>query len=835
MPYKPFTEGPTRPQFSRSRAFDVEHVRLDLRIDPPGRRLSGEAAIRVRPIHEVRSLEFDAVELKIRSVRALGRSLPFVCEDGKIRIELPAPRRDAAFEVRIAYDATPRRGMYFVPPKAPRRHWQVWTQGELEDNRHWFPGFDYPNDRATTECVITVPEPYRAVSNGALVSETRDRRRKERTFHWRQSVPHVNYLVCVVVGVFEEASERADGVPVQYLVPPGKRGLIRSSFGRTPAILRFFSERTGIPYPYEKYAQIALADFMWGGMENTTLTTINERSLMPERLRADADPDGLVAHEAAHQWWGDLITTKSWEHLWLNEGFATYFDPLFAEHLHGKEEFQYRMFENAESYFVEDAESYRRPVVTPLFEDPEDLFDRHAYPKGAWILHMIRGVLGEERFWKGIRHYAKKHRGGCVETADLRIAFEESTGESLEGLFRQWLFQAGYPEFEAKWSHDTKAGLLRFTVKQVQKLESDTPVFETPAEILVVTAKGRSVHRVRIERPEHDFFLPCAERPSFVQFDPDGWILKKLKFEKDPAESIRELKRSPGILGRIQAADALGARAGDPDATTALAKALRSDPFFGVRRSSAKALGRMATPAALRALAPGLRDRHPRVRRMSADALGNFQDDAAAAKAVAPLLRDPSEFVVATALRSLGRIRAPGAFARISAALSRDSYNDLVRQGAFDGLGELRDLRSIALAKAWTRPDRNAPVRAAAMGCLGRLWEFAQDRKPEIRECLVRLLSDPAHMIRRMAFGAVSVVADPAALSALEEALGRESVSVVRHAARLALRRSRERLAAAAKAADVKRDLDAVRTECRKLASRVQALESRLSAGKRRK
>src|SRR3990172_8044176 len=362
--HHPFPLPGDRPRYPRDRLFDVRHIRLEVAIDLEARRLWGTCSTTLAAINDGLSrLEFDCVDLAVKSVSLSGGApLPYEVSDGRLRIDIGSPR--AAGEeltVAVEYECTePRRGLYFVAPDEayPDKPLQAWTQGQDEDSRHWFPCYDYPNEQATSEVIVTVPEGFTTVGNGELVATRTDKSRRTTTFHWRQSVPHVAYLLSLTVGRFAKIEEAWESLPVEYYVPPGREEDGRRAFAKTPKMLAFFSERTSIRYPYAKYAQVAVADFIFGGMEIVSATTVTDRVLHDERAHLDYSADSLVAHELAHQWFGDLFTCRDWSPAWLNEGFATYFDHLFREHDLGTDEFRYALFQDAEEYFREDRERY---------------------------------------------------------------------------------------------------------------------------------------------------------------------------------------------------------------------------------------------------------------------------------------------------------------------------------------------------------------------------------------------------------------------------------------------------------------------------------------------
>ena len=361
-----------KPHFAPDRPCDIVHIALTLQLDIAQQSLHGTCATTVRAVQEaVPGLTLDAVDLQIAQVRqAGGGALPYNYDGQRLRVTFPESlQHGAPATVEVDYGVTkPRLGLYFITPDAayPHKPVQVWSQCQDEDARYWFPCFDAPNEKATTEMTVTVPQPYFALSNGTLLSTTRDEAAGTITYHWLQDQPHSTYLMTLVVGEFSERTEMVHGLPVQWYVTPGREDDGQRAFGDTPEMVRFFSQKLGVPYPWNKYAQIAVSDFVFGGMENTTATTQTDLTLHDARAHLDFSSNGLVAHELAHQWFGNLLTCKHWSHAWLNEGFATYFDALFHEHHKGTDEFRYYMHQNAQAYFREDGEEYRRPIVTNM-------------------------------------------------------------------------------------------------------------------------------------------------------------------------------------------------------------------------------------------------------------------------------------------------------------------------------------------------------------------------------------------------------------------------------------------------------------------------------------
>jgi aminopeptidase N len=849
----PFALPGDQPHYAPDRPADVRHIVLDLTVDFDQRTIRGTATTHFTALFDnLRAVTLRAAELIIERVTLDGPDGPplsYTCSGSWLRVELDQPRSHGdAFAITITYHARPRAGLTFTGPTPddPQRPRQVWSQGQPESNHYWFPCHDSPNDRATTEMIVTVPAPFLALSNGKLLSVTEHPERGTKTYHWRHNIPHPAYLVTLVAGEFAELHDEYDGIPLLTYVRPDRREDAPLLTGKTREMVRFFSERFGIPYPYEKYAQIIAEEFT-GAMENTSATT-HSFTLLPDR-RAALDYDVaplVVAHELVHQWFGDLLTCRDWAHIWLNESFATYFEAVWRQYDEGEDAFRWELRANRANYL---AEEYRRPIVYNVYhDDGQELFDHHVYEKGALVLHMLRYVLGEPAFWRAIQHYARTNRGREVISTDLERAIEESTGKSMGRFFEQWIYKAGHPEFKASFDWNADTNLARIRIEQKQKVNEQTPLFHTPVDIAFVVPgpdgqePTTSTFRIDITEADQICYFPLAARPLMVRFDPGGWILKTLDFER-PAEMLRyQLVHDPDILGRIEAAEAL-ARLADPESVAALAAALPTDPFWGVQMEIARALGQIRSPAALDALLHGLVQVHePHARRGIVDALGEFHypeqpelaDRAAAALSQLLDAGEPSYFVEMAAAIALGKTRAPGAFERLARHSDVPSWNELIRRGVFQGLARTRDLRAVAILTSWLT-DRTRPMlaRQGAAAALGAIAEYLPAGSAERRDALDALiagLEDPWIMTRLAVTHALRAYGDPRAIPALEALIERELEGRVVRSARVTLQRLREGRDRDEALRRLRSDLDELREQNRKLRDRLAALEARTGA-----
>ncbi|RMG67341.1 MAG: hypothetical protein D6715_05045 [Calditrichaeota bacterium] len=771
--------------YSRPRQVDFLHLRLDIRVNPAEETISGVSSLTFTPIATpVDTLLLDAADMQIERVwTGKDRDLSFHYRSPHLAIYLgTAYRPGDTLTVNVAYRTqSPPMGLYFVHPEPgyPDKPVQVWSQGEMEESRYWFPCYDFPNDRMTSEMLVTVPEGYQTISNGALIEERPSTQRGWKTYHWKESIPHVTYLVSLVVGKFVKVEDRWKDTPLWYVVEARDREKVSRSFSATPDMIEFFSSHIGVAYPYEKYAQTCIRDFMWGGMENISATTLTRGTLHDEKAHLDVSSEGLVAHESAHQWWGDLLTTKNWNHIWLNEGFATYFEALYTEHHRGRDEFVLELLENARRYFQEDSGKYRRPVVTNRYYDPEEMFDRHTYQKGGWVLHMLRGLLGDQLWWKAINHYAHKFRGQVVETSDFRKAVEEATGRSLKWFFEDWVYHAGYPELNVSWRWDGQQNQARVTIRQVQRVTAQTPVFRFPLSLHFFSGDQEQAFQVFIRDTVSTYSFPLDAEPSRLEVDPEQWILKKLHLEQPVEAWAAQLLHSPYVGSRIQAAQVLAdSVASSPAAVEALGGALKQDAFWGVRRAAAKALAGAGSQEALAALIQGCKDAQAKVRRACATALGRSSGNRQVVNQLNALLKkDPSYYVRAEAVKSLCKVDPKRALRVIRYALKKDSHEEVIRRAALKSLTEIDPAKAIKIAGEWAKDGKPYRVRAEALKTLSKL--ASSHKLPEtlagrVQQILLTQLKDENFRVWRAAVEALGEAGDDRALPELKTRLARE-------------------------------------------------------------
>jgi aminopeptidase N len=835
---RPFALPGTQTHFAPDCPVSVTHVRLELEPDLKARSLQGRVTLSLRCRRDdLAAITLDAVDMRFSSVMVNDEPAKTTHYDGKrLRIETDRSYgRDEVFTVSIAYACSPTRGLYFVGPDEahPNRPHECWTQGQDEDSRFYFPCIDAPLFKSTSEVLCTVTSDLFVLSNGEL-REKRDLGGGRTLWHYGLDFPHSAYLVTLVCGQFAEIKEHAEetGVDVYYYGPKGREADLRRSLRATPALIDFFSKTIGVPYPFGRYSQIFVSDFIFGGMENTSATTLTAEAMLDERAALDQDIEYLVAHELAHQWWGDLITCREWPEAWLNEGFATYFEYVWRDHAHGRDEADVELLGDLDTY-LDEAGEYQRPIVCRQFDEPIDLFDRHLYEKGGRVLHMLRHELGETTFWRALRLYVERNARGSVETRDLARAVEEATGRNLDRFFHQWIDNPGHPELECTWvwDADQRVGSLRIEQKQ----EGDKIYDLRVCVRLVVDGQERD-EMVHLCQRSHTFEMRLDKAPAQVIFDPGDVLLKTVKFDKPRPLWIQQLGGARLGVDRVLAARALADKP-DAECVAALRASLETDAFWAVRAAAATALGKTRRQDALDALVLARQQEHPRVRRAVAAALGEFRVDFNPGNQRAALLLeawvrdgDASCFVEANAAQSLGRVRAPRAVEILTPVLGRRAYMDMLRARALEGLGLSADEAAYPVVEA-AAGNRAASFqsRRAAVTALGRLGEGTANAR-RAREYLEACLADRDFRVRMDAGLALADLGDMRAIPAIERAHKAELDGRAKRRFRSAITQLREKGTAGEKLRKLGEQVERLQGESTGLRERLEKLEARLAA-----
>jgi aminopeptidase N len=823
---------PTR--YTRDRVFNIDHTRLELSLDFDEKTISGKVTHKISPVgRKISSVELDAAELSISSIKVNGKEVSTYETRPRsilIRLGFELGLNDEA-ELQIEYSARPRRGLYFRGPNKDFPDWKVhaFTQGQSEDAKFWFPCYDNPNMRTKTETKVTVPSNMVVVSNGKLASGPIEKEGK-KTWHFVQEIPHAAYLLSIVAGDFEDSKETHNGIVLEYVYPKGKDEEAKRSFGKTAEMIDYFSEITGLKYPYPKYSQSAVSDFMFGGMENITATTLTDRTLHDARSHLDFTSDYLVAHELAHQWFGDLMTCKDWSHAWLNEGFATYCTSLWVEHDSGVDEFQYYMYIPTYQNLVEELDRYHRAIVTKRYWDADELFDRHTYEKGAWVLNGLRGLLGDDLFFKGIKKYVAEHQNRVVETSDFRKALESVSGLDLEYFFDQWVYSPGFPEYNVSYNWDSENKLAELEVEQTNAGVDEIPLYTSPVKVRFTFDDGHKVTKnIRMKEKKESLFFPFDKAPANVNFDPQNSMLKKLKFSKPKEMHIYQLKNDDNSMERIRAAGELGSSFPDDDVVQALAESVDKDKFWAVQLEAGKAIGKIGSKKALESLLARTSHKDHRTRRGIAFGLRGFTGlkDAEREKAIDSLIQilesDEAYYARGYAAWSLGFYKdSDKAFDALKRAVSQESINDMVRYRVFQGYYEMNDPRAIPIAIDYMDHGKWHQGRGLAAYCLGKIGKG----NPEATQALLDAERIPNIYVRDEAAAALGMLGDTSIIPKLEAWLSREPEGRARRRLREAIFLLKEKALEANGVSKVGSDVARIEDQLKKTDSKVSSLEA---------
>ncbi len=717
--------------YARSKDYDLQHSKVVLRFDLDQKKVIGDVTHTLSPLREgVNEVSFDSVGLQIQSVKLNRKDAKFSTTDKKLIVTLPKTGKiGEKYEIEIKYEGKPTKGLYFILPDKdyPNRPKQVWTQGESEDTRYYLPTYDYPNDRLTTETILTVPADWLTVSNGKLISTT-DAGNGMRTWTWRETQPSSTYLFTVVAGEFVEVKDTWRNTPVTFYAPKDRGDRLAPNYERTPAMIELFSKKLGVDYPWEKYAQSMVDDFVAGGMENSSATTNTASSLRNPKLVPEypTDEDGLISHELGHQWFGDLVTTKDWGNIWLNEGFATFMETIWTEAHYGKDEADHDRWEEGRRWF-QQRNLYGKPIVRHDFDDSSE-FDGNAYGKGGWVLYMLRHQLGDDAFYAGLKHYLEMNRGKNVVTADLIEAIEEATNINVDQFFDQWVYGAGAPKFEVSYSYDATKKEVALLVKQTQTIEGRVGLFRVPVDVEITNATGPKLYPMVVAKAEETFTFPSATVPQMVLFDKGTQILKSMEFKKEKKELLYQLKNASELADRADAAVALGKLKGDDEAAAGLGEALKNDRARGLREAAAESLGDLNSPAAAKQLLSALDEvNEPELRATIVQALGSFKETPDVTSKLETIARDDSSYRArAAALGAIGRMKTPKAYEILTATVNGDSPDGFLRNAALRGLGPLGDDKAVPLLREWAAPGKEIASRQAAISSLARLQKEQQ-------------------------------------------------------------------------------------------------------------
>ena len=667
--------------------FDLVHQRIAVRFDEAQRLVTGRVTTTVVPTEPTDTVRLDAELITIdKAENEAGRSLRFTSDTDHVTVRLG--RRAAAGDTvvfTLAYHTHPERGIYFVP----RKH-VVWSQGEAEETRAWVPTYDHANDKTTWEMLVTADSAMKVLSNGRLLSVEPVGDGAEKVWHWSQEEKASTYLYSVVVGPFTILHDQWRGKPVDQWVYPDTTDAGWRTAGETPSMIELYSRLTGVPFPWDKYDQSWIPDFTYGGMENVSATTQTDLSLAGPGNPPSAGRS-LVAHELAHQWFGDLETTANWANAWLNEGLTTYMESVQNEKTRGWAAGQLEWWGQQQQAMGADR-GQARPLVWGEYQGTDPIvlfFSGHVYPKGAQVAHQLRRLLGDSLFWAGMHRFLVDNAHKATTTPDYAVAFEKTCDCDLDWFFDQWVYGVGYPRLEVSRSWDDASRVLTVKVDQVQPVDSARPLFRFPVTVRVTTADSVVRREIMVSKKSETFQVRLPGAPLSFRFDEGGWLLGQVHTDQTPAELADMARHDLDTSARNWALRELSAST-DSAAVDARRFIVRNEHEPDLRVEALRQMARNPTHEDATVARTALRDPDGAVRSQALQSLATLAPDGLDTTALAMYRTDPEVNVRATALA----VYAGAAGARALATLEEATSPDLplnIRSTAVRMLGRLRD------------------------------------------------------------------------------------------------------------------------------------------------
>ncbi len=810
-----------KPKWPRNPPYSLDKVLLDIEVDFENRSLKGKAINRLTVLRKIDVIEFDAVDMSIEKVLLNNSNIDYDYDGNVLKIFLPKEAdRGEKLEVDIEYYVEkPKMGLWFIPIDSDEPAIQVWTQGEPEDNRYWIPTYDYPDNKTLLEISITCPSWAKVFSNGVLV----DKRMLNGKTVWKYRLDNAipTYLIAFAAGKFSIIEEKYRNILLQYVVPEGREKDVKRSFSKTPQMIKFFEEFTGVEYPYPKYTQICLSEYS-GGMENASITFLTDYTLHDEKAHMDFRSEPLVSHELSHQWFGDLVTCLDWSHLWLNESFATLMAALWRRHDLGENEFIYNLLNMLDSYLSEYSSRYSRPIVMRIYGDPEEMFDAHSYPKGALILWTLMSIIGEECFRNAVKKYLTRFANKNADTEDLRKIFEEESKMELDWFFEQYVYNSGHPVLKVsyKWLHKDK--MVEVKIEQKQGKDS-LETYTFPLEIFVYGKNYTILRRYWISDKSHIFHIHAPDKPIYVCIDPKFKIFKKLDLELGVEELLKIVKECMYLYPRIIAVRKLSEKGNLKTIRELTPILLDENVFWGLRSEIAKTFGKIGGSIARDSLLKALEEvKHPKVRRSIVSALSNFKEDIVGERLVSILRNsDESYFVRASAALSIAKTRYKDTVKVLEEALKYPSHGNVIVVNALEGLGMTESVEALNIILNYTK-NRDPIIKTAAIRALGY---FADKRK------IIELLSDFSKSrnprIRRAVISSIRISMNPKLLPILD-ALSKDVSGFIKRSARDTAKKIRKHMEKGEEYRKLREEIEKLRAEERRLMERIELMEKRI-------
>ena len=678
---------------------ELINTKLDVRFDYAKHYLYGKEWVTLKPhFYPTDSLTLDAKGMDINQISIVKNSknvmLQFSYDSLKLKIRLDKKYTSAEnYTIYLSYTAKPdqlkatgsaaisdAKGLYFINSDGAdkTKPTQIWTQGETESSSAWFPTIDHPSQKTLEEISMTVPSKYVTLSNGKLISQ-KPAGNGLRTDTWKMDKPHSPYLFMMAVGDFKIYKDKWKDKEVNYYLEPTFAPFAKQIFGRTPEMISFYSQKLGVDYPWNKYSQIVVRDYVSGAMENTSATLHGDYVQKTAREMLDdnySQGESTIAHELFHQWFGDYVTAESWSNLTVNESFADFSETLWAEHHYGKDEGGAHIYENQQAY-LNSKDAQTKNLVRFHYADKEDMFDVVTYQKGGVILNMLRNYLGEDAFFSGLNLYLRQNALGNGEAQQLRLALEKVSGKDLNWFFNQWYYGSGNPDLKIDYRWDEAGKTQSVYLTQTQ----EGSAFTLPMAIDIYAGGKMERHQVWMKDKSDTLSFKLSSKPNLVNVDGDKVLLAKKTDNKTIDEFAFQYFNAPLYLDRFEAMLALTGKQNDANARKVMLAALK-DKYYGLRMLAIRNINLSDTETKQSALS----------------ALTNIAQN------------DQNNTVKAAALTALGKLKNTTDLPLFKSTLNSQSY--AVQGAALTALAAQNPADALSMAKGFEKDNKGALTRA---------------------------------------------------------------------------------------------------------------------------
>lgn len=780
----------------QTRNYDQTHLKLFLNFDFETETVFGKLEYTFVPLQSnFQKLMLHSKSTVVNKVIHKNQQLEFSTDQNHLYINfVKGLSQSDTTLVTIEYQSQPKQGLYFFKPtkEIPEIPYQIWTQGQDNFNRNWIPCYDLPDDKITAEVIATVQSNFVVISNGKLINKKNEN--DETIFHWLMNKPFSPYLLSVVVGEFETLTEKTEHAVLEYNIPKEWTTNYKYFFGKTANMMNFFSKSL-FPYPYGRYAQTTVQDFEWGGMENVTTTTLNRRILHDEKAVPNYSAEPLIAHEMAHQWFGDLITCKTWDHIWLNEGITTFYELLWWEDEYGSDEFDYAMMLTQDSYFS---------AINGVFDSsklgkfiPIEMLDGKAYDKGASILNLLRFELGKENFDKAMKNYLSEFQNKNVVTEDLRKSFETFLKIDLRKFFSQWVYGAGFPKLKVSGKVDKN--IFRLEVEQTQIGENIDQVFKLKMPLKIVFNDSSQDQILEINQKKQIFEIPVSSVVNYFYLNSRGVVPCEIDFvneadfslTKEVYQSISDVSNRIKFIKRF---NRISEQTDQQKFLLFLKTISATEKFWGARFEIVQTIANNKSVATKEILSHLKNDNDARVREAAIRALGNFPDENLFKEFQQLFESENNYYIRAAAIEAIGKMNLSNSYDYLIAVLPTNSHRNIIRRGIFEGLKAIYNIESLNYASEYLKYKYSyGDMHLLDITILDFVKTFYDKEPQQVLSIIAGALENPYFRTRIKAAELLAELDGKQFLTQLEAVYKKDRRNVVRNQLNVAIRKLKDK------------------------------------------